>query len=282
MVVFDGVLLAGGSFTTAGETKAPGIAAFDGEGWTPLGDGIAGWVSALHVHADALIAGGQFQLAGGDSARRVAMWDGRRWAPLGAGLGAEPDAGRRSRRRTAPQEVVYAFTTYEDALIAGGVFLSSADTPLANVARWDGTAWQPMGEGLDGEVRAFTEHRGRLVAGGKFRMSGETLVNHVAAWDGDEWQPLGSRLALSPGLGKWVFALQRHGDDVVAGGCFIEIGSEETEFLARWDGTSWWPIATGLDHCVNALARWRGAIYVGGGFDRAGLGPCRYLARWAP
>lgn len=272
-------LVAGGSFTRAGSVSVASVASWDGTRWAPLGAGIEGWVTALHAHDGALIAGGEFHVAGGEPARRIARWDGDAWAPIAEGLGSVP--APRRRRGIVSQEVVYALTTFGGDLIAGGTFASAGDVPVTNVTRWDGAAWYPMGDGLDGEVRVFLEYRGQLVAGGKFRMSGETTVNHIAAWDGEQWRPLGSRLALEPGLGRWVFALDHDGDDLLAGGCFVEIGSEDAEFLARWNGSSWWPIATGLDHCVNALTRWHGDVYAGGSFERAGLGACHYLVRWS-
>ena len=91
-----------------------------------------------------------------------------------------------------------------------------------------------------------------------------------------------------PSLGPAIQTLIRSADYVVdasgtgllVGGCFVKIGDEDAEFLARWDGTNWRPVMTGLDHCVNAIVSWNGGTYLGGSFTRAGLGGARYLVRW--
>lgn len=280
LAVYDGALIAGGSFVAAGGTAASRVARHADDRWTSLGAGLGGWVTSLFVEGDRLIAGGQFLTAGGDSARRVAVWDGTSWAPLGSGLGA--GASRRQRGRLAREEVVYALGSFRGGLIAGGVFLQTGGREVANIARWDGAEWCPLGDGLDGEVHALAEYRGRLIAGGTFTEAGDETVNHIAAWDGTRWHPLASRLSLEPGVARWVYALDTEEDALLVGGCFLFVGSEEAEFIARWNGTAWRPVMTGLDHCVKAFARFRGAIYVGGDFDRAGLRGTRFLARWEP
>jgi hypothetical protein len=47
LTVYNGVLIAGGDFTTAGGASAQHIASWNGSGWAPLGDGLDAWVYAL-------------------------------------------------------------------------------------------------------------------------------------------------------------------------------------------------------------------------------------------
>ena len=77
LCVYNGKLVAGGKFATAGGVSANRIAAWDGVSWQPLGDGITGYsVVAMTVHAGDLIVGGSFTSAGGVPAENVAAWDG--------------------------------------------------------------------------------------------------------------------------------------------------------------------------------------------------------------
>jgi len=62
---------------------------------------------------------------------------------------------------------------------------------VRQIVAWDDVAWQPVGDGVNGQVRALVswhrdgpEQNPVLVAGGRFFYSGGTLVNHVAVWDG--------------------------------------------------------------------------------------------------
>jgi hypothetical protein len=68
------LLIAGGSFTTAGGQPASGIAAWDGAQWMPLGSGVNGAVRALAVYNNQLAVGGQFTVAGGQFSPFFALW----------------------------------------------------------------------------------------------------------------------------------------------------------------------------------------------------------------
>src|SRR5262245_31158667 len=87
--VYQGELIAGGSFTSIGGTAASAIARWNGVSWQTLGSGMAGLtpqVMALTVYNGDLIAGGDFNTAGGVTANGIARWNGVSWQPLGSGM----------------------------------------------------------------------------------------------------------------------------------------------------------------------------------------------------
>ena len=65
LAIYNGELIAGGSFTTAGGTTVHHIARWNGSSWQPLGTGMDFDVYALTVYNGELIAGGGFTTAGG-------------------------------------------------------------------------------------------------------------------------------------------------------------------------------------------------------------------------
>jgi hypothetical protein len=133
--VYNGELIVGGAFISAGTTIAQNIASWDGASWQPLGNELIDPVFSLTVYNGELIAGGWFG---------VARWDGTSWQPLGSGVGYPLG--------------VFPLTVYNGELIAGGMF---------GVARWDGTNWQPLGDGgISGGARVFCVYNGELVVGG--------------------------------------------------------------------------------------------------------------------
>lgn len=71
---FNGRLIVGGTFTTAGGSPASHIAAWDGTQWAPLGEGVDNWVGTLINYGGSLIAGGDFTAAGGQPALHLARW----------------------------------------------------------------------------------------------------------------------------------------------------------------------------------------------------------------
>lgn len=189
LIVHHGNLIAAGAFEMAGGRRVNHVARWDGHQWQPLGGGIGGEVFALAIYRDRLIAGGQYFSPYGS----LASWDGRSWSPVGV-----PVSGG-----VAGIEV-RALLAYGDTLIVGGRFdrvahypapgKHAVDVPVSNMARWDGSAWSMLGDGLDERVDALAIHRGEIVAGGEFARSGERELEQVARWDGQAWQSLGSEI----------------------------------------------------------------------------------------
>lgn len=128
----------------------------------------------------ALYAGGEFNSADGAPAFRVARWSGSAWSPVGGGTNGG----------------VYSFTSFDDgagggsALYAGGFFQSAGGVPANGIAKWDGAAWAPLGDGVDGGVFAllpFDDGAGvgpALYAGGSFQAAGQIPAHSIARWQG--------------------------------------------------------------------------------------------------
>jgi hypothetical protein len=167
-------------------------------------------------------------------------------------------------------------------LIAGGEFSASGGSEVDNIAQWNGTAWGPLGAGLNGYVSALATYNGGLVAGGQFSLSGNQPVNRIARWDGNSWLPLGAGLPeLAGNENAWVGDLIEYDGDLIAAGRFAYAGSTWAQSIARWDGSTWYPLGhIGLSCFVAALAVYNGDLYAGGyiesGVDR-GRG---VIARW--
>jgi hypothetical protein len=141
LTVYDGKLIAGGSFTSAGGAAASRVVSWDGSGWSTLGTGLEGGVYsivyALGSYDGKLVAGGDFTLAGGNSANHIASWDGTSWSVLGSGTNGD----------------VYALTAYDGKLAVGGNFTSAGNKASVYLAQWNkpcciGRAGDANGEGV--------------------------------------------------------------------------------------------------------------------------------------
>jgi len=76
---------------------------------------------------------------------------------------------------------VLALIVYNGELIAGGTFPSAGGVNVNYIARWNGSAWQACGSGMDTYVYALTTYRGDLIAGGRFHAAGGLSANHVCS-----------------------------------------------------------------------------------------------------
>ncbi len=235
LVVFDGKLIAGGQFQQAGSQIVHSIAQWDGQQWLGFGSGMAGGtngpgVFALTVYQGYLIAGGAFTSAGSStSAKRIAQWNGLDWSGLGTGMSAASGV-----------PYVYATAVCNGDLYAGGVFTNAGGLAAKNIARWDGSAWHPLGAGIEVNfqgVFALAEYNGDLIAAGNFYSAGRLGVNSVARWDGQSWHPMG--LGFQHGL-EYQYpracgaSIVRMGRDLVIGGDFSTAGESVSAYVARW------------------------------------------------
>ncbi|MGH9818420.1 MAG: delta-60 repeat domain-containing protein, partial [Candidatus Acidiferrales bacterium] len=122
-------------------------------------------------------------------------------------------------------------------------------------------------------------------AGGSFTTAGGVLARHIARWDGSAWSALSS--GASPGVNNVVYTLLFAPDgSLYVGGEFTAAGGIPANRIARWDGSAWSALGSGLrggEGCCNppeALAFVGSDLYVGGHFRFAGNKPSSYIARW--
>jgi trimeric autotransporter adhesin len=67
-------------------------------------------------------------------------------------------------------------------LYAGGAFTSAGILGVSHVARWNGSAWQALGMGLNSTVYALVFNHGWLYAGGLFNDAGGVPSYYLARW----------------------------------------------------------------------------------------------------
>jgi len=185
LAVYNDALYAGGEFFTAGGSTARYIAKWDGAAWSPLGEGITtqgGKVYALLVYDGALIVGGEFESAGNVPASNIARWDGSAWSALGGGVTSPVGP-------FAPS--VNSLTIFQGDLVLAGRFQGAEGQSLNRIARWNGTAYSPMGDGFNDEVNVVIAYEDTVIAGGRFGQSGSKDIYQIASWDGAEWHDMG-------------------------------------------------------------------------------------------
>jgi len=263
------------------------IALWNGQTVSTLNGGVNGPVHALVSYTsnggvfNHLIAGGAFTevgsqggqggVAGSAPASRVASWSNMPltggWQPMGNGF----------NNTVLALERVVANTVLEESIIAGGLFTANASggTTFNRIAAWNHSlaAWAPLGTGFNGAVRAVKAYNvnqfsRNIIAAGDFTTASGGAANRVAIFEAPNqngWQPMGS------GFNDSVYALERHGGSIYAGGAFTASGATAINHVARWNGSAWENVGTGLNGNVYALKSINGTLYaccevtVGGG-----------------
>lgn len=264
----SGGVLAAGDFGQAGDSVVPGLAQWNGTDWAALGEGIAGSIQAIHATENGTYVGGLFSTAGGLRVNSIARRQAGRWQALGGGVLSQGQPG-----------VIRAITSHGTDVYVGGSFTVAGNISATNIARWNGTAWEPLDGGLFGGPGAIVlslavAPNGDLVAGGVFNQAGEVPVRNIARWNGSSWSALGEGLVAD--VGGAVQALAFLGEDLFAGGAF----SQPVPLLARWNGTAWSDAGGSPNSTVLALAVHAGQLYAGGYFTTIGSVAAQRIARW--
>ncbi|MFN0244880.1 MAG: hypothetical protein ACKVWV_18510 [Planctomycetota bacterium] len=296
------VLVAGGTFTTMDAVGASNIARWDGASWSSFGSGMNATVNALGVfdldgsggNSPRLYAAGGFTVAGGASVHGVAQWNGTAWAQFSAG----------------PQYIfggyVRSMLVHDDgsgaALYVTGRFSSFSGTSANNVARWKPTAWSSLASGVDGQS-GFTTTAGPMIAfddgsgpalyvGGNFDRAGGVSALDLAKWDGAQWSQVGSTLGLRHAVRSFAEFDDGTGPALYVGGGFADAAGTPVNHIAKWTGTQWSPLGTGLvpytflprEVTASDMSVYDDgsgpALYVCGSLVAAGGQPARYIARW--
>lgn len=237
-------------------------------GWSNVGEGLDGPCEALAIDANGhLFAGGYFSYAGDSLVNGIAKWDGNIWSPLGEGL---------SKGLTPGICNSIAFD-HEGNVYAAGDFTEAGGIASNNIAKWDGSSWSPLGTGLQDDcLVVVTDSSGNVYAGGKFFVAGGNIVKYIAKWDGSSWSPLGS------GLNGWCYAIILDSlENLYVGGDFLTAGDSLIYYIAKWDGMSWSSLGSGLNnYCFSLDIDTSGNIYAGGGFSIAGGVTAYNIAKW--
>ena len=100
-----------------------------------------------------------------------------------------------------------------------------------------------------------------------------------AAGAGDErWQ---AGFGISNGADGPVYSVVQSGTNLFIGGAFTAVGTVLASNVAKWNGTTWSALGTGVNGfvSVSALAIGNnGELYAGGRFSQAGGVPAQYVA----
>lgn len=166
-------LYVGGNFTKiAGKIDCYNVAKWDGKKWSILNKDKfeisvgTPTIRSMAWHNGKLYAGGSFETIADEPCNRVAVFDGKAWSEVGnKGLSGNP----------------LVMVSNGKDLYAGGEFTESGDgTKLNRIAKWDGSKWQPLGDGVKNVVTGIA-------------LDGETVyvaAGEVYKWDGKSWSQL--------------------------------------------------------------------------------------------
>lgn len=282
ITVFNGDLIAGGNFDSAG--GVPGtekLARWDGTQWHSMDAQSASFLNSmwdLEVYDDGitgeqLYIGGNYQNIGGVAGvNYISKWDGTTYTEVGGTIGGAVPL--------IILDIAQGDLGNGNMLFAGGRFLNIDGVAALNVAQWDGTQWTDLDAGISRpsgfaqvlHMVVWDDGSGpALYVGGRFETAGGLPVSrNIAKWDGSSWSSMGGGfnadvqelIPFDDGTGEALYAL----------GNFDQVGGNPVSRIARWNGTSWEPVGSGANGTIfggTVFDYGEGpSIVLGGGFTR--------------
>jgi hypothetical protein len=265
----------GGAFIAVSERSAPYVTRIrDGVSFNFRNEVLGGILATAHVPSSGLyVVGGSFEEVGGQPANNIALWDRVNWTPIGSGLNG-----------TVRDVLVLP----DGRIVAGGDFSLAGSVPAPGVAIWNGSTWSspPSRIGsVGGTERVFAmelDAGGSLVVCGTIGSTQLVSTRTIARLNltTNTWSALGT--GNTSAFGSMNAIVRLPNDDLIVGGFQFSVGGLPSGNIARWNGSTWSSLGTGINGTVFALSSDGSAsgFLAGGEFSTAGSMPAASAARW--
>ncbi|MCC6838218.1 MAG: T9SS type A sorting domain-containing protein [Bacteroidia bacterium] len=272
-----------------------------GQSWFPMGNGMTRdllppWpksrVYSISSINDSIIATGEFKKADNKIVNGIAFWSGYEWESLGLGMwnDAIADSLGYVSKVAFYNGKMFGSGTFSGA---GGSFINDPQHVAGNIAKWDGTDWNPlsppsMPTGVNNTCGVLKVYNNNLYLGGIFAgaydSSGTISAHGIAKWNDTVFSSVGY-LASNYGLGYyWAVAFTEYNNKLIVGGFFNSIDSSPFGtygFVASWNDTIWDTLGSGLNAPVYCFTVFNGELYAGGEFTATADGtPANHIAKW--
>jgi len=182
---------------------------------------------------------------------------------------------------------VVDFANYRDDIYATGFFSTICGKNTGYVAKWNGTQWEKAALGGIDEGHALAVIDDALYIA-TYEFGADS--NYVIRWNGTTLSTLGTVYHTNPNPNRSsIYDIVDYGGEVVISGEFNRVAGQNISGIARWNGTQWKPLGTGLSGSLpgtpatmypHQLLYFEGSLIVCGNFLKAGDLTVNGIARW--
>lgn len=224
--------------------------------------------NTITKYRGSIIVGGAFTWASGGQFSGIVRWNGINFSAI-AGFEAF----------SSIEELV---SVGENDLYAVGWFkVATANGFTENFAKWDGEHWIGMAkenENLSSMFSDLAQWNGVLFVGGTFERIGNIPASKIAKLQDGVVHPLEIN---AQGVTGEILAMEKDSIGNIYAGCYsrVRFGSLVTNGIAKWNGTNWDSLNSGVDVAEAITFGKQNDLFVGG-CHRAGSIMVNGIARW--
>jgi hypothetical protein len=251
---------------------------------------------AFDQHGNTYVCG-YFDTISGIRAGCIAKWDGSKWGSL------SDKFPKYDFSDTSSISSIDDMIFFKNELYINGDFRYMGTDSIYNVAKWDGNAWRSVMKNNSEKLGGLLIDKQGTYYGIGYSTSENPLYDTTftfAKLIDNEWVVIGSSNLVAQEImmdnasniyamrggdfmqldqGEWsivcsefgidgivdAFAIDPSTGDLYIGGSFSAAGNKKTKNIARWDGTSWNAVGTGVNFFVHSLAVGKDGILFAGG-----------------
>ncbi len=183
------------------------------------------------------------------------------------------------------------FEVYNNELYATGFFTNVCGTTANYIVKWNGTTWNPVGNGLNN-----AGHHLQTLGTDLFAAIYQPAVdsNWLYKFDGTQFNKFGEGVYLStavPGFSQTanLYNVIEYDSSIIVCGEFDKVGNKNISGIIKWNGSEWDSLSSGLlgnipgtapvmyphDMCI-----FNNDLIVSGNFRYAGMQTVNGIARW--
>jgi trimeric autotransporter adhesin len=166
-----------------------------------------------------------------------------------------------------------------DYLYLGGNFTEINGVQANRIVRFDGSAWETMGDGLASDGVLIFEYD----YGDGPVLHASALMNGLFRWDGETWVNAG--ITGAGVVSSWAVYDNGTGPTLYVGGNFTRASDRNANRIVRWntETSQWDAIGSGVNGPVSTMVVWDDgsgeALYLGGNFNTSGGVSTPYVSR---
>ena len=247
--------------------SASSLTRYNGVSWAKMGDAIGGTGGAppesiAFDKNNTVYICGRFTQIGNTPVNYLAKWDGSKWVNAGSGITyAEDGTGTVAGCLTVASD--------QNTIYVGGALSKAGTADAYSIARWNGTQWSPNESGTEeADFWVSSEYaNGGRVPGDKecttlvfdkassylyafcyygiYRQFTKTITPPSVS--SSSWMSMGKTLGAYGQETSYIrtVTFDQNGT-LYVGGKFGKIGSTDASAVAKWDGTKWVALGSGL------------------------------------